>query len=643
MLLAEDRLSSASNHLRRLTFLLGVGALCLGGCAYFNTFYNARTYYSEGLRLKAQNQQGQAKAKFDKSIEKSALVLSRWPRSRWADDALFLIGMSYYQSGQFGRAKRHLEQLVLAFPQSRFGPEAELYQGLALLRDRQYGPARLALAEVREKYPRLQDAAMFYLAESFVEREEYGRALDSLAAFVAAFPKSGFRRRAVRALAETGVRQGRWDEAEQWYGRYVQMENDAKERTRARLQVARCRLEQGKLNEAGMMVQEVLGRYADLDEEANLLLGKSQAGLDRKAEALGTWQKVRGSNALGAEAAFLAGKHYEENDDFEKARAFYDTAKMRRADSDHGVLAVKRLSLLTAFARRQSDSMDKAEAAFLLAEVHNLNLGDYDAAMELYQQVYDSFPETDWAAKALFAKAWLKRNARHDTAGAEPLLRQVIAEFPETEYADESRRWLGLEVPKRKPKPVPAETLTSRPEPEPAPEPGELAEETLEPSGPGRRPREPGLTGRPRPEIADDIPSQRPGPESVVPLETFPAESVPGETMPSPEFPELGIAHFDFDKWQVRSEDTALLRENAALLASRPDLKVTIVGHCDPRGTEEYNQRLGLRRAEAVRDYLARAGVSRERLEVESAGKSRPISTGPDEYWLDRRIEYRLR
>ncbi|MEO0085338.1 MAG: tetratricopeptide repeat protein [candidate division WOR-3 bacterium] len=629
---------------RRLQSLLMVAVVTLGsGCAYFNTFYNAQTYYREGVRLKEQNQQGQAKAKFDKSVEKSALVLSRWPRSRWADDALFLIGMSYYHSGQFTRAIRHLEQLVLAFPKSRFVPDAELYRGLALLRDRQYGSARLALAEVRERYPRFQDVAAFHLAESFVEREEYERALDSMKAFVADFPRSSYQRRAIRALAETCVRQGRWSEAETWYGRLVRMESDAKERTRARLQVARCRLEQGKLHEAGVMAQDVLGRYSDLDEEANLLLGKSQAGMDRMPEALATWQKVRGNNALGAEAAFLAGKYYEEHDDFGKARAFYDTAKMRRADSDHGVLAVKRLSLLSAFARRQSDSMDAAEAAFLLAEVHNLNLGDYDAAMRLYQQVYDSFPATDWAAKALFAKAWIMRNVRHDTSGAEPLLRKLISEFPETEYADESRRWLGLQVPKRKPKSVPVDTATKRPEPEPQSPTEELAEETLEPAGSKR------MTERPaRPEplrgVAEDgTGRRRPMPETMPSESAVPAETAPGKARPPTEPFELAIVHFDFDEWRIRAEDTVLLNQSARALTERSDREVTIVGHCDPRGTDAYNNKLGLRRAEAVRDYLVSAGVSRERLNVESAGKSRPISTGPDEYWLDRRVEFRFR
>jgi hypothetical protein len=88
--------------LRRLAGVLLVAVVLLGGgCAFYNTFYNAKASYREGMKLKEQNQNTQARAKFDKAIEKSALVIKQWPKSRWVDDALFLVGTSYYQVGQY--------------------------------------------------------------------------------------------------------------------------------------------------------------------------------------------------------------------------------------------------------------------------------------------------------------------------------------------------------------------------------------------------------------------------------------------------------------------------------------------------------------------------------------------------------------
>jgi peptidoglycan-associated lipoprotein len=102
----------------------------------------------------------------------------------------------------------------------------------------------------------------------------------------------------------------------------------------------------------------------------------------------------------------------------------------------------------------------------------------------------------------------------------------------------------------------------------------------------------------------------------------------------------LEIAHFATDSWQIQAADSARLRADAESLKVHPDVKIVIVGHCDPRASERYNQQLGLRRAQAVRDFLVAAGVDAARISVRSDGEKRPISTKPDELWLDRRVEF---
>jgi TolA-binding protein/outer membrane protein OmpA-like peptidoglycan-associated protein len=691
-----------SRHIRPLACLLAAIVLLGAGCAYFNTFYNAKAAYREGMKLKEQNQNAQAKAKFDKAIEKSALLIQRWPKSRWVDDALFLVGSSYYQQGQYDKAVREFDQLSLAFPNSGFVPRGELYRGLALLADKQYGTARVTLDVVKQKYPKLADEATYNLAKSFIDRKELARGTDSLAAFIERFPRSRFRMPAVKLLADGSFTLKRYAAAEEWYVSYARLTDDPKQRALANLKIAACRYEEGRYEEAVAEVTDLLGRYSDLDDEASLLLGKALTEVGRQPEALAVWVKVKGASDLGAEAAFRIGKHHEEGADYDKARAYYDTAKIRRVDSDYGVLAVKRLALLNALAARTTgkrvsgDSLTPAEAMFLLAEVNNLNLGDYDKAMDLYQNVHDSFPDTDWAAKALFAKAWIKRNVKNDTAGAEPLLRQEISEYPETEYADESRRWLGLPVPKRAKKktdvkPETTATLPPREEPaeqpgfepvpiSPEPLPGDTGEMTVSrepgtfprgPRGPGRPERPdlakgpPGLGERPglKPDTGPTGPGtggQKPPPgvgaeglKDTVPTPT-PTPPGPDTVKPAkpPETPEpakpaaklqLEIAHFATDSWQIEAADSARLKADAESLKAHPDVKFVIVGHCDPRASEQHNRELGLKRAEAVRDFLVAAGVAAGRVSVRSDGEKRPISTKPDEYWLDRRVEFEYR
>lgn len=101
---------------------------------------------------------------------------------------------------------------------------------------------------------------------------------------------------------------------------------------------------------------------------------------------------------------------------------------------------------------------------------------------------------------------------------------------------------------------------------------------------------------------------------------------------------DFAPAYFDLDSYSLREDARAALDKNAKLLRDNADAKVTIEGHCDERGTVEYNQALGERRAIAARDYLVAAGIASARLDVISYGKERPFSAGHDESsWQENR------
>ena len=89
--------------------------------------------------------------------------------------------------------------------------------------------------------------------------------------------------------------------------------------------------------------------------------------------------------------------------------------------------------------------------------------------------------------------------------------------------------------------------------------------------------------------------------------------------------------HFAVDQYDIDAESRAILDAQAAWLARYPNVRVTIEGHCDERGTREYNLALGERRANAAKNYLAERGVSAGRMSVISYGKERPIALGSDD------------
>ena len=95
---------------------------------------------------------------------------------------------------------------------------------------------------------------------------------------------------------------------------------------------------------------------------------------------------------------------------------------------------------------------------------------------------------------------------------------------------------------------------------------------------------------------------------------------------------------FDFDSYSLDGEDRATLDAQAAWLMRNPNVRVTIEGHADERGTREYNLALGDRRANAARDYLQARGVAANRMQTLSWGKERPAVEGSNEYaWSQNR------
>ena len=104
----------------------------------------------------------------------------------------------------------------------------------------------------------------------------------------------------------------------------------------------------------------------------------------------------------------------------------------------------------------------------------------------------------------------------------------------------------------------------------------------------------------------------------------------------------LKPVHFDFDKYDLRADALRTLDTNSDRIKEYAQMRVRVEGHCDERGTVEYNLALGEKRARAARDYLVTRGVPAGRLRIISFGKERPVDSGHNEdAWAEnRRAEF---
>ncbi len=110
---------------------------------------------------------------------------------------------------------------------------------------------------------------------------------------------------------------------------------------------------------------------------------------------------------------------------------------------------------------------------------------------------------------------------------------------------------------------------------------------------------------------------------------------IAGEIYESKLFKDI---HFDYDKYDIRPGDAEILKENAALLKRFTNVKIQVEGHCDERGTNEYNLALGERRSNSTKKYLISLGVSPDRVSTISYGEERPLDfTSHEEAWAKNR------
>jgi peptidoglycan-associated lipoprotein len=103
----------------------------------------------------------------------------------------------------------------------------------------------------------------------------------------------------------------------------------------------------------------------------------------------------------------------------------------------------------------------------------------------------------------------------------------------------------------------------------------------------------------------------------------------------------LSDIHFDYNDYSVRAQDGEILKSNADWLTKNSAARVQIEGHCDDRGSEEYNIALGAKRAQAAKDYLQTLGIATDRMSTISYGKELPLCTeDTDECWAQNRRDH---
>jgi len=481
--------------------LLGALVLALGAssCAYYNTFYLARKYYfraTEGQPYVVERQTGQQSQNYSKSIEYSKKVLGVYSKSKWVDDAYLLWGRALIGRDDPLQTIAMLQDFSARHPGSPLQAEATFYLGLAYRNARRYTPAVAEFDEFLAQAPKHSLAPYAFLERSraLMSLQRYAEAAASAGEVLTRYPKHVLADRARAERAEARFQQGDHAGARQDYRALGDRATTDDERFRLLLREVDCleaardydaelellRRERSGLPPPAQLVPGQLAaagadRYGRLTLRiggVHLLKGELDRGLEAYQAVIADYPK----SLLSSEAQYRVAYAYETvGEDFDRARLEYNAVKDQSAGSPFVAQATQRLANLDRIAQyRTSSSADsleqKAEAAFLTAELYLFQLDRPERAVEEYRKVAREHPGTAVAARAMTAEAWVLARKLGQPSAADSLFWRVVREHPETEAQLAARDYLeerGQDVPASlivppKPKAPPPPDTTQR-------------------------------------------------------------------------------------------------------------------------------------------------------------------------------------
>ena len=456
----------------RLTGTLLAALILAPGCAYLNTFYNAQQAFDEGVRLSAgaDSLPQRARDAFQAAAEKSAVVLERYPDSEYVDDALFLLGESFYRMGQWVDAAASYERYVSRFPEGERAAAARLGWARSERRIGDHAAAEAALAVLLGQEVRgvatsdvIYEHALILLASG--QRE---RALETYRRLLAEHPGFAEDRALTLEFADAELASGEYDSALAAYRALAAAIAEPQYRREVEIRAARALALEGRAAEALAAYDRVLGGVIP-DSLA------AEVEVERGAifEQRGEWEAAEEAYARSAELA--PGSTAASRATLHRGRIVWMVREQREAALDilldafiHSPAsawgdsartesrAVARLLHFQRIADGQlpvpqieGEGLARSTAMYRLAEEVLEVEGDREAAAEMFWQLVERFPDSPWRPWAMLASGKLLSDAGEVVGIGVGRLLMLIETYPDHQATDSARRDMGFDVPAR--------------------------------------------------------------------------------------------------------------------------------------------------------------------------------------------------
>jgi len=325
--------------------LLAAGIM-LQSCAYYNTFYNTEKNFREGLAENKKRVGDKPTAteiqKFDLAIEKASKVLQLYPNSKYADDAVMILGQSFFYKQDYLKAQRKFDELVANFPKSNLVPACRLWLAKTNIELRDYTGAERVLREL-QKQPRrggLNEEAQSLLGEIYFRQELYSLAAQEFEVASKELDDKTLRGRSLMRLGECYQKIGNVSGAVESFRLATSIGGDQDFKFQSSFQFAIALKSENRYEEALNIFRSLLSEFPTYKDiplvkvqiaDAHYGLGEIEEAKNLFADIIDTHPRTEAAAA----AYFYLGEIYERKEgDFAKAQENYDKVRKESPRSD---------------------------------------------------------------------------------------------------------------------------------------------------------------------------------------------------------------------------------------------------------------------------------------------------------------------
>ncbi len=364
--------------IRKCLLLAGLLFLALGlsSCVYYNTYYNAKRYYREGVKENENNETEKPKTtNYQKAIDSAARVLEYYRESKYIDDALLLMGKAYYEINSYPKAKKKFEELLVLYPDSPLKDEANLWLGKTLIAMGQSDQGIEILtslwgADVSREV-RLESQRR--LADYHYQKENYRQALAEYQKIIETSEDKRQKADLWYQIGECHYALNEFSQAEQAYLQVLKEKPARKRQFEAIFKRSLTLRQQGQLEPALAICEDLLKKemYFPYIEQAYLAKAEILSDLGRVQEAEELFKRIielYPRTDTSAKASYLLGKIYlEQLQDLAKAEEYLAKVQTEKPQSEFAAEAKARVDDLR-FLKSLNTSLDS-----LSADVDTLN------------------------------------------------------------------------------------------------------------------------------------------------------------------------------------------------------------------------------------------------------------------------------